>query len=66
MDKLWGLVFLVVLLQSLAALGKGTNKDKRNAKKRLCFTVFGDFGGLPKPPYTTWMQRKVGTEMAKV
>ncbi len=66
MDKLGKLAFLVLLLQPWPALGKATNSAKRDPRKRLCFSVFGDFGGLPRPPYTTWMQRKVAAEMAKV
>eukprot|EP00112_Aurelia_sp_Birch-Aquarium-sp1_P015188 Seg3347.1 transcript_id=Seg3347.1/GoldUCD/mRNA.D3Y31 product="hypothetical protein" protein_id=Seg3347.1/GoldUCD/D3Y31 len=43
-------------------------QDRKNMenKKRLCFTIVGDIGGVPKPPYSTWMQRKVADEMAKV
>eukprot|EP00794_Sanderia_malayensis_P019173 gene19173-21094_t len=73
MDKLEKLVFLSLLfLQTIwptqQTLGKSSisNKNlKRNANKRLCFSIFGDFGGSPKPPYTTWQQKKVAAEMAK-
>jgi len=45
--------------QRIAGKGKGP-------KQQLCFTIIGDIGGLPKPPFTTWMQRKVADEMEKV
>ena len=41
-------------------------KEDDRPKKRLCFTIIGDIGGVPKPPFTTWMQRKVADEMEKV
>ena len=42
------------------------NRKSKGNKKRLCFTIVGDIGGIPKPPYSTWMQKRVADEMAKV
>ena len=47
-------------------LGQRIAGKEKGPKKQLCFTIIGDIGGLPKPPFTTWMQRKVADEMEKV
>lgn len=33
---------------------------------RLAFAAIGDFGGIPHPPYTTYMQKKIARVMGKV
>lgn len=33
---------------------------------RLTFAAIGDFGGIPLPPYTTYMQKKIAKVMGKV
>ena len=46
----------------------GGNGGKISARKNdeLCFAVVGDIGGLPKPPYQTFAQKKVANLLAKV
>lgn len=33
---------------------------------RLAFAAIGDFGGIPLPPYSTYMQKKIAKVMGKV
>lgn len=33
---------------------------------RLTFAAIGDFGGIPLPPYSTYMQKKIAKVMGKV
>ena len=33
---------------------------------RLTFAAIGDFGGIPLPPYTTYMQKKIEIGRAHV
>ena len=45
---------------------KRKDVEESRSERMLCFTVIGDIGGVPEPPFTTWMQRKVADEMEKV
>ena len=40
--------------------------NETQAEDELCFAVVGDIGGLPKPPFQTFAQKKVANLLAKV
>lgn len=50
---------LFLFLQICSRVG-GTEYPK------LTFAAIGDFGGIPLPPYSTYMQKKIAKVMGKV
>ena len=50
---------LFLLLQICSLVGRAENP-------KLTFAAIGDFGGIPLPPYSTYMQKKIAKVMGKV
>ena len=65
-------ILLLIFLRPTFTFATGGGGDrggrKRSARQNdeLCFAVVGDIGGLPKPPYQTFAQKKVANLLAKV
>ena len=68
------ILLLIFLCPTLTSAAGGSSSDggvsggKISARENdeLCFAVVGDIGGLPKPPYQTFAQKKVANLLAKV
>ena len=54
------ILFLLFLLSQICFHASATDYPK------LTFVAIGDFGGIPLPPYTTYMQKKIAKVMGRV
>lgn len=64
------IILLLIFLRPTFTFATSGNESGRERSTRendeLCFAVVGDIGGLPKPPYQTFAQKKVANLLAKV